>query len=158
MRSKEDDMTGKLNPACPLCGLRFASRPLLELHIREDQRQRRTPADCRGSDGTRVTRLPAGSPSRTRGLASRPSRTTKEVTAMTATRDPRARQMRTALQVRTALRRAMRALRHVDDELLRASEAIMRSARAPQPRPRAQAPAVKAAQPQTTTERADRAA
>jgi len=25
---------------CPLCGLRYADRPLLELHIREDHRQR----------------------------------------------------------------------------------------------------------------------
>jgi hypothetical protein len=77
---------------------------------------------------------------------------------MTATRDPRARQMRTALQVRTAPRRAIRALRHVNDEFLRASEAIIRSARAPQPRPQVQATAAKAAQPHTATERADRAA
>jgi hypothetical protein len=33
-------MTATMNPACPLCGLRFDSRPLLELHIREDHRQR----------------------------------------------------------------------------------------------------------------------
>jgi hypothetical protein len=32
-------MTGTLNPTCPLRGLRFAARPLLELHIREDHRQ-----------------------------------------------------------------------------------------------------------------------
>ena len=25
---------------CPLCGLRYADRPLLELHVREDHRQR----------------------------------------------------------------------------------------------------------------------
>ena len=29
-------MTSTLNPACPLCGLRYASKPLLALHIRED--------------------------------------------------------------------------------------------------------------------------
>ena len=34
-------MTSTLNPACPLCGLRYASKPLLELHIREDHRPRR---------------------------------------------------------------------------------------------------------------------
>jgi hypothetical protein len=39
-------------------------------------------------------------------------------------------------------RRAIRALRYVNDELTRASEAIIRSARAPQPRPRVQATAV----------------
>ena len=33
-------MTATLHPACPLCGLRFGSRPLLDLHIREDHRQR----------------------------------------------------------------------------------------------------------------------
>jgi hypothetical protein len=31
-------MTVTLNPTCPLCGLRFASRPLLDLHLREDHR------------------------------------------------------------------------------------------------------------------------
>jgi len=31
-------MTSTLTPACPLCGLRYASKPLLELHIREDHR------------------------------------------------------------------------------------------------------------------------
>ena len=35
----------------------------------------------------------------------------------------------------TATHRVIRAVRHVNDELLRASEAIIRSARAPQPRP-----------------------
>ena len=34
-------MTSMLNPTCPLCGLRYASKPLLELHIREDHRPRR---------------------------------------------------------------------------------------------------------------------
>jgi hypothetical protein len=33
---------------CPLCGLRYSSRPLLELHIREDHRPRR-----RAQPGTR---------------------------------------------------------------------------------------------------------
>ena len=48
-------MPATLIDTCPLCGLRFASRPLLELHIRDDhppapeneederQRQVRTP-------------------------------------------------------------------------------------------------------------------
>ena len=33
-------MSTTLNPTCPLCGLRFTFGPLLELHIREDHRQR----------------------------------------------------------------------------------------------------------------------
>jgi hypothetical protein len=34
-------MPTMLIPTCPLCGLRYANRPLLELHIREDHRPRR---------------------------------------------------------------------------------------------------------------------
>jgi hypothetical protein len=37
---EEDDMPTTLNPTCPLCGLRFTFGPLLELHIRDDHRQR----------------------------------------------------------------------------------------------------------------------
>jgi hypothetical protein len=33
-------MPSMLNPACPLCGLRFGNKPLLDLHLREDHRQR----------------------------------------------------------------------------------------------------------------------
>ena len=119
-------MTVTLTPTCPLCGLRYTSRPMLELHIREDHRQRR--------------RAEPGGPSRGHGVASRPSRTRKEVTAMTTTR------------------RVIRAVRHVNDELVRASEAIIRSARAPQPRPPASAPADADAHPGTASERAGRAA
>jgi hypothetical protein len=36
-------MPSTLNPACPLCGLQYASRPLLELHIREDHPRRNRP-------------------------------------------------------------------------------------------------------------------
>jgi hypothetical protein len=58
----------------------------------------------------------------------------------------------------TAPRRVLRALRHVNDELTRASEAIIRSARAPQGRPRMQAPPAMDTRPGTATARADRAA
>lgn len=34
-------MPAMLIATCPLCGLRYANRPLLELHIREDHRPRR---------------------------------------------------------------------------------------------------------------------
>lgn len=33
-------MPSTLNPTCPLCGLRYTGRPLLDLHIREDHMQR----------------------------------------------------------------------------------------------------------------------
>jgi len=36
-------MTSTMTVACPLCGLRFAARPLLELHVREDHRPSRRP-------------------------------------------------------------------------------------------------------------------
>jgi len=35
--------------ACPLCGLRFANRPLLELHIREDHPGRPRPSPSGGA-------------------------------------------------------------------------------------------------------------
>jgi hypothetical protein len=154
MESKlEDNMTGTLTPACPLCGLRYESSPLLELHIREDHRQRiSAEPGRRDPDNTRATPARADSPAHRDGLPPTPSRTTKEVTAMTTTR------RRLARQVRTAPRRVIRALRRVNDELLRASEAIIRSARAPQGRPGADAPANRHAHPGTITERADRAA
>jgi hypothetical protein len=45
-------MTVTLNPTCPLCGLRFASRPLLDLHVREDHRDPdRPPEPARDDSG-----------------------------------------------------------------------------------------------------------
>lgn len=146
-------MTSTLTPACPLCGLRYASKPLLELHIREDHRRRRAqPAPPDVAGGTRASPPAAGSPSRRTAPASRPSRTAKEVTAMPATRRPR------PGQLLTVPRRVLRALRHVNDELIRASQAIIRSARAPQPRPRIQALAASGTDPGTAADRADQAA
>jgi hypothetical protein len=52
-------------------------------------------------------------------------------------------------------RQVIDALRYVDDELMRASEAIIRSARAPQPRPQVQATA---SGDRETAEQVDRAA
>jgi hypothetical protein len=71
---------------------------------------------------------------------------------MTVTHRPRLR------RVMTVPRRVLRALRHANDELTRASEAIIRSARTPQSRPQIQAPAARDTHPGTPTERADRAA
>jgi hypothetical protein len=61
-------------------------------------------------------------------------------------------------QVVTVSRRALRGLRHADDELVRASHAIIRSSRAPRPRPRIQATAARDTHPDTGTGHADRAA
>lgn len=61
-------MTSTLNPACPLCGLRYASKPLLELHIREDHRPRRArPGRPGDAGGTRASSPPPGRPSRRTG-------------------------------------------------------------------------------------------
>lgn len=60
------------------------------------------------------------------------ARTHDEVIAVTTIRRPRRPQSGWAMM---ALRRAMGTLRYVSDELGRASEAIVRSARVPQPRP-----------------------
>lgn len=61
-------------------------------------------------------------------------------------------------QVMTMPTRALRALRHVNDELTRASEAIIRSARAPQPSLRVQPSAAGAPERDTATEPAGQAA
>ena len=146
-------MTSMLNPTCPLCGLRYASKPLLELHIREDHRPRRRAQSGRlDADGTRAPSSAAGTLSHRSGLASRPSRTVKEVTAMTAARRPR------PGQAMAVVRRVLRALRHANDELMRTSEATIRSARAAQSRPHIQALAARQARPDAAADRADRAA
>ncbi len=108
-------MTGTLNPTCSLCGLRFANRPLLELHIREDHPRRDHPAE-----------------------PDHDARATKEVITMTTTRQPRPSRPG---WTRTALRRAIGALRDLNQELVRGSEAIFRSARTPLPHPRPDTPA-----------------
>ena len=81
--------------------------------------------------------LRGGGLSRRLSLAGRPAQH-DEVIAMTTTRQPRRERSGWAM---TALRRAIGALRHVNDEQVRASEAIFRSARFPQPRPRPANPA-----------------
>ena len=68
---------------------------------------------------------------------------------MTATHRPR------PGRITAGPRRVIHALRYVDDELMRASEAIIRSARAPQPRPQVQATA---SGDRETAEQVDRAA
>jgi len=56
------------------------------------------------------------------------------------------------------LRRAVRAFGYVNDELLRAGEAMIRSSRAPQPRPRPTVTAGTHIRRASVTERADQAA
>lgn len=78
-------MLSTLNPACPLCGLRFENKPLLDLHIREDHRQRvfrerndesepgSTRAPASGAEGLPDPADPAATPSWTSKKAARPA-------------------------------------------------------------------------------------
>jgi hypothetical protein len=89
-------MLSTLNPACPLCGLRFENKPLLDLHIREDHRQRvfrernddsdpgspRAPAS--GAEGIPDPADPAATPSWTSNKAARPARRGRADRAKTA--------------------------------------------------------------------------
>jgi len=97
-------MLSTMNPACPLCGLRFENKPLLDLHIREDHRQR-VSRERNGDSDPGSTRTPA---SGAEGLpdpadpAATPSWTSKK----TAGQARRGR----ADRAKTAVRRALRAL------------------------------------------------
>jgi hypothetical protein len=145
-------MTGSLNQACPLCGLRYDNSPLLELHIREDHRRRISAQPGHGRPGnTQASQARANSRGDTADVPSGPSLTTKEATVMTTSRRPWER-------IRTAPRRAIGAFLRINDEFLRASEAIIRSARAPRARPRGAASANGQGHPRAVAERADRAA
>ena len=97
-------MLSTLNPACPLCGLRFENKPLLDLHIREDHRQRvfrernddsdpgSTRAPASGAENLPDPADPAATPAWTSKKAARPAR------------------RRRADRAKTALWRALRAL------------------------------------------------
>lgn len=127
-------MPSTLIPTCPLCGLRYTERPLLELHIREDHLHQGSRAELDHDDSGDAR---ASQPS-VRGLFPLHSLgtgllpTTEEVMITTSTR--RSRRSRSGW-VMTTLRRTIRTLRSVDHELVLASEAISRSARAPQTHP-----------------------
>jgi hypothetical protein len=53
-------MPVSLVSACPLCGLRLANRALLELHVREDHRQRPPPRDSVRTHGLPALRRDLG--------------------------------------------------------------------------------------------------
>ena len=123
-------MPSTLNSAGPLCGLRLENKSLPDLHVREDHRQRVLRAqDGHGDPGsTRAAASPADGLPRGHDLACTPSRTTKEATARTTRRWHADRAM-------TALCRALRGIRNVNDESLRASQAVIPFGRAPRDRP-----------------------
>lgn len=74
-------MPTTLNPACPLCGLRFGNQPHLDLHIQEDHRR---PVSGEGSgDGdpgsARAPASGADSPPDPQEPAATPSRISKGI-------------------------------------------------------------------------------
>lgn len=145
-------MPSTMNPACLLCGLGFGNKPLLDLHIREDHHQPvpRAQDGHRDPGVTRAAASRADGPPHGHDLASAPSRTAK-----TTARTTRHRRR----DGRAALRRGLRAVRYISDELLRASGAVIRSARAPQPRPQTPVPPAgqaRKARRRTAADRADR--
>jgi hypothetical protein len=132
MGADEDDMPSTLIPACTLCGLRFSNRALLDLHIREDHLDRDPHPEPDHSDpaDAGTSRLRAGGrPVDAGRVPSRPH-TTEEVITLTATPQPR------SGRATATLRRATGGLRYVNDQLVRALEAVIRSARASRPGPR----------------------
>lgn len=147
-------MPSTMTQTCALCGLRYAHGALLELHIREDhvqQNQQAAPArsDAVGSVAPQVHAGTSGSSAQDARLP----RPLSMVTAGTATTRPRRRLPGSAAAAlgRSArfARQAVQALRYVNEELLRASEALSLR-RAPQPR-RLQRPAVIDAHPAART-------
>jgi hypothetical protein len=129
-------MPSTLIPACTLCGLRFSNRALLDLHIREDhlERDAHTKPGHGDSADAGTSRVRAGGPAMDNGLAPSRPHTTEEVITMTATQQPR------SGRVMAALHRAAGRLRYVNDQLVRAMESVIRSARASRPGPRPGAP------------------
>jgi hypothetical protein len=113
-------MPSTLNPACPLCGLQYANRPLLELHIREDHPQRNRPSGQTTETITMTATQPPGEP-RAPGPPGAPGQPRSGWT-------------------RTILRRAIGRLKSLNDEFMRVPGAMFRPARVPQPGPRPDAP------------------
>lgn len=110
-------MTSTLTPTCSFCGLAFANRPLLELHVREDhlpRGQRKDPGLSPGRD--------ADDPDR-REAQPAASSATKEV--ITTTSAPLPGRPRTGWAA-AAMRRVAGAFRRAHAELLLVSEIMFR--------------------------------
>jgi len=147
-------MTSTLTPTCAFCGLRFDSRPLLELHVREDHRHLDPPAEAaQGGPGARASGpRPSGPAGQGQSVA--PSRTREPAATRNARRAGRARAGRAVALVR----RVAGAFRRANAELLLASEAMLRRTGAARPLRPAEPPAGPDAQPTAPRGRSDRAA
>jgi len=121
-------MPTTLNPTCPLCGLRYTDRPLLDLHIREDHRRRDDrpepdPGDS-GDAGTSPPRARALFPLHSLAAGLHPA--TREVTAAPAERPSRRPRLGWAS---TALHRVAGALRYTDQQMMLVFETLARERR-----------------------------
>lgn len=147
-------MTSTLTPTCAFCGLRFDSRPLLELHVREDHAHLDRPAAAaQGGPDARTSRPRPISPAG-HGQSVAPSRAQGPVATGNARRTA---QPRTG-QAMAVLRRVAGAFQRANAELLLASAAMGRPAGAPRPRRPADTTARREAQSTAARGRTDRAA
>lgn len=139
---------------CTLCGLRFSNTALLDLHIREDHmdRTKRAPADHDNSSENDASRVPPGGSATGAGPAASLASTAGGTKITPVPQPPGSR------KPMTVLRRVLGAIRYANDELVCASEAIIRSARAPQPGRRPGVQADRDEQPASSTRHGDRAA
>lgn len=154
---KEDGMPSTQIQSCALCGLRFANGELLRLHIREDHLHytyhKTMAGDSSVDGGTSQSR--AGGPSRADAAESRPAHR-RPANWVTGTVHRVIRAWHWAVRVPGA---AFRSGRYAHGELLRASEAMIRSARAPQAPMRQEVPVDRDDNAVSgTPERCDRAA
>lgn len=142
-------MPNTLNPACPFCGLRFENKPILDLHMREDHRQRTSRE--RNSDGdpsttrspTTAADIPADAPGPAADSAAPASRTSTTA-AGPAGRPGPATRAKAALrrmlrgreeeQVQEPLRHEPGAFRRANAEFMLMVELMRRPAAVPRPR------------------------
>lgn len=147
-------MTSTLTPTCAFCGLRFDSRPLLELHVREDHAHLDRPAvAAQGGPDARTSRPRPTSPAG-HGQSVAPSR----AQGPAATGDARLTARPRTGRAMAVLRRVAGAFRRADAELLLASAAMRRPAGAPRPRRPADTTVKREAQSTTARGGTDRAA
>ena len=153
MGTEEDDMSSTLTPTCSFCGLRFANRPLLGLHVREDHLEHGSSAE---SGHGMPADAPAPRPDPRSPANGHPGRatdsSTKARTTMTVPRPPH------TGWARTGLRRVTGAFRRANAEFRLASEIMLRPAGVPRPRQPADPPAEPDAHQAATSGRTDRAA
>lgn len=157
-------MPSTMTQTCALCGLRYTNGALLELHIREDhvQRNRQAAASPEDAAGSRASQPDAGKSGST-AMAPRLTGSLQTVTAGTATTRPGRRRpgwlMAVLRRSARVVRQVWQAVRYANQELIRASEAVISFRHAPEPRRPLQTPTDNDARPASeSTEHSQRAA